>query len=116
MRVLVLAAALLAGVATAQTPPADPGKPESIGKKIDTMPADVRGLEAIEPVYTKLKGWKTSTEGIKDFEQLPKLAQEYLRFLEKESGAKTGMVSTGPDREQTMLLPDFAAALDGLHA
>jgi adenylosuccinate synthase len=86
------------------------------GKLIDTMPADVRGLEAIEPVYTKLKGWKTLTEGIKDFEQLPKLAQEYLRFLEKESGAKTGMVSTGPDREQTMLLPDFAAALDGLHA
>jgi adenylosuccinate synthase len=86
------------------------------GKLIDTMPADVRGLEAIECVYTRLKGWKQSTEGITEFEKLPKLAQEYLRFQEKESGAKIGMVSTGPDREQTMLLPEFATALDELHA
>ena len=55
-----------------------------------------------QAVYTKLKGWKTSTEGITDFEELPKAAQEYLRFQERESGAKIGMVSTGPDREQTM--------------
>jgi adenylosuccinate synthase len=75
------------------------------------MPADVRGLEAIEPVYTRLKGWQSSTEGITEFEKLPRLAQEYLRFLEKESGAKIGMISTGPDRDQTMLLPEFAAAL-----
>ena len=42
-----------------------------------------------------------------------KLAQDYLKFLEKESGAKIGMVSTGPDREQTMTLPEFDAALKG---
>jgi adenylosuccinate synthase len=81
------------------------------GKLVDTMPADVRGLEAIEPVYTKLKGWASSTEGITEFGKLPKLAQDYLHFLEKESGAKTGMISTGPDREQTLLLPEFATAL-----
>ncbi len=81
------------------------------GKLVDTMPADVRGLEAIEPVYTKLKGWSSSTEGITEFAKLPKLAQEYMHFLEKESGAKIGMISTGPDRDQTMLLPEFAAAL-----
>jgi adenylosuccinate synthase len=86
------------------------------GKPVDTMPADVRGLESIEGVYTKLKGWKQSTEGITEFDKLPKLAQEYLRFQEKESGARIGMVSTGPDREQTMLLPDFAAALDTMHS
>jgi len=86
------------------------------GKAIDTMPADVRGLESIECVYTKLKGWKQSTEGITDFEKLPRLAQDYLRFQEKESGAKIGMVSTGPDRGQTMLLPEFAAALDAMHS
>jgi adenylosuccinate synthase len=39
------------------------------------------------------------------------LAQDYLRFLEKESGAKIGMVSTGPDRDQTMTLPAFAEVL-----
>lgn len=77
------------------------------GRKTDTVPADVRGLEAIKPVYTKLKGWKQPTEGTKTFGELPKAAQEYLRFLERESGAKIGMVSTGPDRDQTMTLPEF---------
>ncbi|HTV05218.1 MAG TPA: adenylosuccinate synthase [Acidobacteriaceae bacterium] len=81
------------------------------GKRTDTMPADVRGLESIKPVYIKLKGWKQPTVDAKEFEDLPKAAQQYLRFLESESGAKIGMVSTGPDRDQTMMLPEFAAAL-----
>ena len=83
------------------------------GKVIDTIPADVRGLEALEPVYTTLPGWAESTEGITEFDKLPKKAQEYLKFLEKETGAKIGMVSTGPDREQTMVLPEFAANIIG---
>jgi adenylosuccinate synthase len=70
-----------------------------------------RGLERIKPVYTKLKGWQESTEGITDYEKLPAAAKEYLRFQERESGAKIGMVSTGPDRDQTMVLPEFSAAL-----
>ncbi len=82
------------------------------GKLTDTIPADMRGFEAIEPIYTTLKGWHASTEGITEFDKLPKLAQDYLHFLEKESGAKIGMVSTGPDRDQTMTLPGFAAALE----
>jgi len=76
--------------------------------------ADVRGLESIKPILKTLKGWKQSTEGIRTFEELPKLAQEYLRFQEQESGAKIGMVSTGPDREQTMELPEFTEALRSL--
>ena len=86
------------------------------GKVTDEIPADVYGLEKIKPVYTKLKGWRESTEGITEFDRLPKTAQEYLRFQERESGAKIGMVSTGPDRDQTMALPEFAAALDEIHA
>jgi adenylosuccinate synthase len=81
------------------------------GKPCETMPADIRGIEAIQPVYTRLKGWKTSTEGVRSFEDLPKAAQEYLRFMEKESGAKIGIVSTGPDRDQTLELPEFGAAM-----
>ena len=83
------------------------------GKLTDVIPADIRGFESIEPVYTKLKGWKSSTEGVTEWDKLPKAAQEYLLFLEKESGARIGMVSTGPDREQTMMLPEFDAALKG---
>ena len=86
------------------------------GKVGDEIPADVHGLERIRPVYTTLKGWRASTEGITEFDKLPQAARDYLRFQERESGAKIGMVSTGPDREQTMLLPEFAAALESLHA
>lgn len=81
------------------------------GKLTDVIPADIRGFDAIEPVYTTLKGWNSSTEGITEFDKLPQLAQDYLGFLEKESGAKIGMVSTGPDRDQTITLPAFAETL-----
>ena len=86
------------------------------GKVSDEIPADVQGIERVKPVYTNLKGWRASTEGITDFDKLPKAAQEYLRFQERESGAKIGMVSTGPDRDQTMILPEFAAALNEIQA
>jgi adenylosuccinate synthase len=86
------------------------------GRVTDEIPADVPGMERIKPVYTKLKGWRSSTEGIREFDKLPAAAREYLRFQERESGAKIGMVSTGPDRDQTMRLPEFAAALEKIHA
>jgi adenylosuccinate synthase len=84
------------------------------GKVTDEIPADVHGIELIKPRYTTLKGWRQSTEGITEFDKLPQAARDYLRFQERESGARIGMVSTGPDRGQTMLLPDFAQELDSL--
>ncbi len=83
------------------------------GKMTDTIPADMRGFESIQPIYTTLKGWNASTEGITEFGKLPQLAQDYLKFLERESGAKIAMVSTGPERDQTMTLPEFEAELKG---
>jgi adenylosuccinate synthase len=88
---------------------------EICGKVTDEIPADVQGLEKIKPIYTKLKGWRESTEAISEFDKLPKAARDYLHFQEKESGAKIAMVSTGPDREQTIVLPDFGAALNEIH-
>ena len=85
------------------------------GKRTDTMPADVRGIESIRPVYTRLKGWRRSTEQARSYDELPPLARDYLSFLERESGAKIGMVSTGPDRDQTIELPPFHAALRQYH-
>lgn len=81
------------------------------GKVTDVIPADIRGIESIQPIYTTMPGWRTSTEGITEYDQLPKKAQEYLAFVERESGAKIGMVSTGPDRVQTINTPAFAALL-----
>jgi len=86
------------------------------GKLTDEIPADICGIEKIRPRYTTLPGWQTSTEGITDFDRLPHTAQEYLRFQERESGARIGMVSTGPDRAQTMVLPEFEAALNEMRA
>jgi len=84
------------------------------GKFTDTVPADVQGLESIVPRYTTLPGWRQSTEGIGEFDELPAAARDYLRFQERESGALIGMVSTGPDRDQTMILPGFADMLTSL--
>jgi len=83
------------------------------GKKSDSIPALATGFETVECIYEKMPGWKTSTEGVTVFDKLPKKAQAYLQFLEKETGAKIGMVSTGPDRDQTMFIPKFEADLIG---
>ncbi len=84
------------------------------GKKTDSIPALATGFETVECIYEKMPGWKTSTEGITVFDKLPKKAQTYLQFLEKETGAKIGMVSTGPDRDQTMFIPEFEAEIIGI--
>lgn len=81
------------------------------GKQTDTVPADVRGMESIQPRFVSMKGWKRSTENIQSYDALPAEAKAYLDFLEKESGARIGMISTGPDRDQTIVLPEFAKAL-----
>ncbi len=81
------------------------------GKKTTAIPADAGTFDKIECVYETLPGWKTSTEGITEFDKLPKKAQDYLRFLEKESGARIGMVSTGPDRDQTMFMEGFRSVV-----
>src|SRR5438094_6806212 len=73
------------------------------GKKTSEIPADSGSYDKIECVYEKMPGWKTSTEGITEFDKLPAKAQSYLKFLEKETGAKLGMGSTGPDSDKTKL-------------
>ncbi len=81
------------------------------GKKTTEIPALNSTVEKIECVYDKLPGWQTSTMGINRIEKLPARAQEYLAFLEKQSGARIGMVSTGPDRDQTIYVDEFMAEL-----
>ena len=81
------------------------------GKETAEIPAQACGYDKIECVYRTMPGWATSTEGIQKFGQLPKAAREYLAFVEKETGARVGMISTGPDREQTILMPEFMSQL-----
>jgi len=84
------------------------------GKEAQQIPAQVSGFEKIEPVYTKLLGWKAATFGINCYDQLPDKAKQYLQFVERESGAKIAIISTGPDREQTIFMPEFAQMLDAI--
>jgi len=69
------------------------------GKQIDYVPYT---LEGAKPVYKIFKGWQKS-EGVREFDKLPKEAQDYILELEKICGAKIGIISTSPDREDTII-------------
>ncbi len=59
-------------------------------------------LKKAKPVYTTLKGWKTDIRGIKEFDKLPKEAQDYVKFIENEIGVKISIVSNGPKRSEVV--------------
>lgn len=73
------------------------------GAEVSEMPATYRALEEIEPVYENLPGWFVSTRGITRFDDLPDRARAYLRFLEDQTGVEIGGVSTGPERNETII-------------
>ena len=81
------------------------------GKATENIPAQDSGFQKIECIYHKMPGWQTSTQGITEWDRLPQAAREYLTFLEQKSGARIGVVSTGPDRDQTIFTDEFAARL-----
>ena len=61
-------------------------------------------MERCEPVYESLHGWTQSTVGIKRLEDLPVAARDYLKRIEAICGVPVDMISTGPDREETIVL------------
>jgi len=77
---------------------------EVAGERIAYMPASTRRMEAIKPVFETLPGWGRSTQGVSCINQLPKEAQNYLRFLEERTGVEIGSVSNGPERNETMIV------------
>jgi adenylosuccinate synthase len=84
------------------------------GRETEEIPAQAASFDKIEPIYTTMPGWNTSTFGIDSYDKLPQKAKQYLAFLEKETSAKIGIVSTGPDRDQTAFDPQFAQMLDDI--
>jgi adenylosuccinate synthase len=75
------------------------------GQPITEMPATRDGFDKVETVYEKLPGWKTSTNAVTRYADLPKLAKDYLSYLAELVGVEVGCVSVGPDRDQTMFIP-----------
>ncbi len=76
------------------------------GKKVDTFPAVSLDLRQIKPVYETLKGWKSETLGMTKLKDLPTKAREYVEFLSNSIGVEIGLISTGPERDQTIILQD----------
>jgi adenylosuccinate synthase len=77
-----------------------------IGKQeVAEMPPTVKEITRVEPVYECLPGWKQSTFGMTTYDQLPLKAKEYLAFVEYRTGVEIGCVSTGPERNQTIVKP-----------
>lgn len=70
---------------------------------LSILPVGAEELIACEPVYEEMPGWADSTQGLKDFEQLPKEAQNYLKRLEEICEVPIDMISTGPDRDETIV-------------
>jgi len=73
------------------------------GRETAEMPPTVREIEKIEPVYECLPGWCSSTFGISSYDELPARAKDYLAFLESRTGVEAGCISTGPERNQTIV-------------
>ena len=72
-------------------------------REICEMPPTVAEIEKLEPVYECLPGWQTSTFGIDTYDALPARAKDYLAFLESRTGVEVGSISTGPERNQTIV-------------
>jgi adenylosuccinate synthase len=80
------------------------------GETLTEFPCDASVLERCEPVFERLPGWKAPTPGVREWERLPPEARSYIERLSELVGIEVGIVSTGPDREDTVIRSRSALA------
>jgi adenylosuccinate synthase len=80
------------------------------GETLEELPSDVTVLERCTPVFEKLPGWKSPTLGIREWADLPDAARAYVERLSELARTEVGLVSTGPDREHTIIRAKSALA------
>jgi adenylosuccinate synthase len=80
------------------------------GRPCESFPAVSQELREVEPVYETLPGWRASTEGVTELGELPAAARDYVEFISAQIGVPVGLVSTGPERSQTIIVRDSALA------
>jgi adenylosuccinate synthase len=73
------------------------------GAQVKEMPASAEDLAKVTPEYRTLPGWQSDTFGVQNIERLPCAAVEYLKFISDFLGVEIGMISTGPDRDATIV-------------
>ena len=76
------------------------------GQEIDYMPAGLKAQGALEPIYETMEGWSDSTRGARSWKDLPAAAVKYVRRIEELIGAPVALLSTSPEREDTILMRD----------
>ena len=76
-------------------------------KVLETPPFDLQALEACEPIYEELPGWQEKTFGLTKYDQIPQKAKDYIERLEALCGIPVMIVSTGPDRKETIILKNL---------
>ncbi|MDX1496178.1 MAG: adenylosuccinate synthase [Salinisphaeraceae bacterium] len=74
------------------------------GKRLDMPPTGAEALEACEPIYEDMPGWKESTVGVRSYEELPQNARDYLQRIAEITEVSIDIISTGPDRADTIVL------------
>ena len=80
------------------------------GKRCESLPSVSQDMRRVTPIYETLPGWKSETLGITDLDALPRYAREYINFLSHQIGVEIGLVSTGPERLQTIIVGGSALA------
>jgi adenylosuccinate synthase len=76
------------------------------GRRCESLPSVSQDLRRVVPVYEKLPGWKSPTLGMTELDALPANARAYVNFLSEKIGVEIGLVSTGPERSQTIVVRD----------
>jgi adenylosuccinate synthase len=76
------------------------------GKRIDYLPASMGAQAAVKPIYESLEGWSETTAGARSWSELPAQAVKYVRYIEELIGAPVAMLSTSPERLDTILVRD----------
>jgi len=77
------------------------------GVRVDELPASQTDFHHAKPIYEYLPGWKENISNAKTIAELPKNAQEYVKFLEKVSGAPISAIGVGPGRDETIVVKDL---------
>jgi len=77
------------------------------GKRVEELPASQSDFHHAKPIYEYLPGWKENISNAKSVADLPKNAQEYVKFLEKISGAPMNAIGVGPGRDETIVVRDL---------
>lgn len=76
------------------------------GSVIETTPLAAEAWDGIKPVYETMPGWSESTFGVTEYDKLPQAARNYIKRVEELTGAPIDIISTGPDRNETIILRD----------